>query len=94
MQYLTKKLSFTHICVSTTFFCFQSYFGRPFHGAGRENFFQKNPFYKGTNFVEKIYRGIVLHGGLTIRLRGKEFYKMFFPTVVEYSLQDKALTII
>ena len=29
--------------------------------------FQKNAFHEGLSFAEKIYRGIVLHGGLMIR---------------------------
>ena len=79
MQYLAKKLSFIDIWVSTSSFCFQSYFGRPFHGEGG-SFFQRNVFHVGTNFVGKMYRGIILHGGLMIRsYRGeRSFTKSIF----------------
>ena len=48
---------------------------------GEGDFFKKNPFYVGTNIMGKIYRGIVLHGGLMIKLRGKEFHKIYFPLI-------------
>ena len=48
---------------------------------GEEDFLKKNPFYVETNIMGKIYRGIVLHGGLMIKLRGKEFHKMHFPLI-------------
>ena len=47
---------------------------------GGGTFFQKNDFYLETNFVGKIYRGIVLQG-LMITLRGKEFHKTYFPVI-------------
>ena len=59
-------------------FAFSVILGDHFMVNGGE-FFQKKYFYVGTNFVGKIYRGIVLHGGLMIRRREKEFYKMYFP---------------
>ena len=46
---------------------------------GKGDFFPKNYFHWGTNFVGKIYREIVLHGGLMIG--GKEFLKMHFPVI-------------
>ena len=72
------------------------------------NFFQKNDFHVEKNFVGKMYREIVLHGGTNdqIVLRGKEFHKIYFLviwtvqiwknflTIVEYSLEDKALIIL
>ena len=44
------------------------------------NFFQKNDFHVEKNFVGKMYREIVLHGGTNdqIVLRGKEFHKIYF----------------
>ena len=37
----------------------------------------------GTNFVGKIYRGIVLHGGTNHHIipREKKFHKMHFPVI-------------
>ena len=42
--------------------------------------FSKKCFLYGTNFVWKIYEGVVLQG-LMIRLRGKEFHKTYFAVI-------------
>ena len=47
---------------------------------GGGTFFKKNAFHVGTDFVGKIYGGIVLQR-LMIRLRRKEFHKMYFPVL-------------
>ena len=50
-------------------------------GNRRRDFFPKDAFHGGTNFVKKIYSGIVVHMGNDDQniLRGKEFQKMHFP---------------
>ena len=77
-------------------------------GKGRRNFFPQNAFYWGTYFVGKIYSGIFLHVGTNNQNipREKKFHKMyfpviwtlqiwkFFPTMVKYLLEDKALAIL
>ena len=76
----------------------------PKYGEGRLT--TKNAFH-GKNSAVKIYRKIVLHEGTNDQIipRGKEFHKMHFsviwtlnlkdfPTIEEYSLEDKALTIL
>ena len=62
-------------------FAFSLTLGGPFMVKGEGDFFKKNPFYVGTNIMGKIYRGIVLHRGLMIKLRGKEFHKIYFPLI-------------
>ena len=44
--------------------------GDPFMVKGGD-FFLKNAFYVWTNFVTKIYRGIVIHGGTNDQSKGK-----------------------
>ena len=88
-EYLAKKLSFIYIWVSTISFSFQSYFGRLSHGVSfppklwEGDFSPKNAFHGGTNFVGKIYRGIVLFGRTNDQIipRGKQFHRMYFPVV-------------
>ena len=50
---------------------------------GEGEFFPKNAFHGGTNFVGEIYSGFVLHVGTNDQNipRGKEFYKMHFPVI-------------
>ena len=71
---------------------------------GRGDFFPKNAFHWGTNFVGKINREITLHGetndqgevvsqnAFSSDLNTKP--EFFFTTMVEYSLEGKALTIL
>ena len=87
-QYLAKKLSFICIWVSTNSFCFQSYFGKPFHCVSsplnyEETDFPKKSFSWGTHFVGKLCKGIALYGGTNDQIipRGKEFHKMHFPVI-------------
>ena len=89
--YCSKEtfLPFTCIWVSTSSFCFQSYFRRPFYGVspflmyGEGELFSKKYFSRETKFEGKIYKGIVLHGGTNEKVisRGKELRKMHFQVI-------------